>query len=275
MSFKNTSLFSIIIPTYNSGATLSVALDSIVNQTFKNWEVLIMDGLSTDYTIEIAEKYQKQNTSIKICSEKDNGIYDAMNKGIVLAQGEWLYFMGSDDILYENTTLEHFLNNKEIKNIDVVYGNVYSTRFNGLYDGEFNYSKLITKNICHQAIFFKKRVFNKIGNFNLKYQSHADWHHNIRWFFSSRTTKIYLNQIIANYADGGFSSLNNDEVFVKEKSFLLLKKGIGKLSGPELLGCCNNSIRFAKQERNYFKLLVSYSFLFGFKVLKKLKVMSS
>ncbi len=275
MTFKKAPLFSIIIPAYNSGTTLSVALDSIANQTFENWEVLIIDGFSTDHTIGIAEKYQKRFSNIKIFSEKDKGIYDAMNKGIDLARGDWLYFMGSDDFLYENTTLEQFLNHKEIKNNDVVYGNVYSTRFNGVYDGEFIYSKLITKNICHQSIFFRKSVFKKIGNFNLKYESHADWHHNIRWFFSSKVLKLYVNQIITNYADGGFSSLKNDEVFGRDKHFLLMTKGIAKLSDSELMSCCNNSINFAKQEKNYFKLFVANSFKLGFRFIKKLNNISS
>lgn len=267
-------LFSIIIPTFNAESTLALALDSIVIQTYRNWEVLIMDGLSTDNTIEIAEKYQKQFLNIKIFSEKDKGIYDAMNKGIDLAKGDWLYFMGSDDCLYETTTLAKIAKQNEIKSFDVIYGNVYSTRFNGFYDGEFSYSKLITKNICHQSIFFRKSVFIKVGDFNLKYKSHADWNNNIRWFFSSKIQKLYVNQIIATYADGGFSSLNNDAVFVRDKHFLLLKKGIGKLSDSQIMSSCNNSIKFAKQERNYYKLIVSYSFKFGFKFLKKLNNIS-
>lgn len=263
-------LFSIIIPTFNAEGTLAVALDSIVNQTYRNWEVLIVDGLSADHTIKIAEKYQKQFPKIQIYSEKDNGIYDAMNKGIDLSKGEWLYFMGSDDCLYETTTLEKIAKQKEIKSFDVIYGSVYTTRFNGIYDGVFSYTKLMNQNICHQAIFFRNSVFKKVGKFNLKYKSHADWHHNIRWFFSSKIQKLYVNQIMATYADGGFSSLNNDEVFVRDKHFLLLIKGIGKLSDSQIMSSCNNSIKFAKQERNYYKLIVSYSFKFGFKFLNKL-----
>ena len=207
-------LISIIIPTYNSVATLSVALDSIVNQTFKNWEVFIMDGASVDTTLEIATKYQEKFPhKIYMHSEKDSGIYDAMNKGIDLVNGEWLYFMGSDDSLYETTTLEKILKFLKPNNYDVIYGNVTSPRFGGVYDDEFTHSKLINKNICHQAIFLNKVVFKKIGNFNLKYKSHADWDHNIRWFFSTKISKKHANLIIANYADGGYSSLNEDLEF--------------------------------------------------------------
>ena len=265
-------ILTIIIPTYNSGNTLEVALKSIINQTIKDIEVLIIDGLSTDDTLKIAERYKLEFPGIKVISEKDQGIYDAMNKGIVIAKGTWLYFMGSDDSLYDSTTIEQFLNKEELKNNEVVYGNVYSTRFNGCYDGLFTYSKLKNQNICHQAIFFRKSIFSKIGRFNLKYKGHADWDHNIRWFFSSSLSNTYVNQIIANYADGGFSSVNGDEVFIRDKNFLLLSKGIGKLPVPELLDCCNQAIIFAKQERNIFRLVVVYFLRLGLKVFQKISL---
>lgn len=258
-------LLSIIIPTFNSESTLSIALDSIVGQTFKNWEVVIIDGVSTDATLTIAEKYKRQFSSIKLLSEKDKGIYDAMNKGISLAKGEWLYFMGSDDSLFQSTTLEQFADLKELKNNEIVYGNVYSTHFNGSYDGLFTYSKFINKNICHQAIFFRKSVFKKTGKYNLKYKAYADWNHNINWFFSSKISKVHIDQVIANFAYGGFSSVFDDTAFKTDKNFLLLSKGIGKLSVSELLSCCNNSIYYAKQERNFFNLFIAYFFKFGLK----------
>lgn len=261
-------ILTIIIPTYNSGATLEVALKSIVEQTVQDIEILILDGLSVDNTLEITERYKLKFPNINVISEKDNGIYDAMNKGILLAKGTWLYFMGSDDSLYESTTIEQFLNNEKLKDNDIVYGNVYSTRFNGSYDGLFTYSKLMNQNICHQAIFFRKSIFTIIGKFNLKYKAHADWDHNIRWFFSSKISNVYLNQIIGNYADGGYSSRHIDKVFKRDKNFLLLSKGIGKLSVSELLGCCSHSINYAKQDRNYFKLLVTYLLRFGLKLKK-------
>ncbi len=223
-------LISIIIPTFNSGETLDLALGSICNQTFKNVEVLIMDGLSTDNTLKIAENYRDKIASLFIFSEKDFGIYDAMNKGIEKAKGDWLYFLGSDDTLYENTTLEKIASVIALAEVDLIYGNVYSTRFNGIYDGEFNCSKLASKNICHQAIFFNKTIFKKIGKFNLKYKSHADWDHNIRCFYSSKIKKKFIDNIVANYADDGFSSLNFDVIFNKIRPYKCLYLGYNKLN---------------------------------------------
>lgn len=259
---------SIIIPTFNSAKTLAVCLDSILKQSFTDFEVLIMDGLSTDNTLEIVKSYH--DVRLIISSEKDNGIYDAMNIGITKAKGTWLYFMGSDDSLYESNTIEQFFNNALLKNNEIVYGNVYSTRFNGIYDGLFSYSKLMNQNICHQAIFFRKSVFATIGTFNTKYKAHADWEHNIRWFFSSKISKVYVNLIIANYADGGFSSTHNDDVFTRDKNFLLLLKGIGKLSVSELLSCCNCTINLEQQERDYIRLQVAYFLRLVLKIYRKI-----
>lgn len=99
---------SIIIPTYNSASVLPRALDSIICQTFTNWEVLIMDGISTDDTLKMAQSYN--DSRIRIYSEPDNGIYDAMNKGINKANGEWLYFLGSDDCLFSKDVLSNIFN---------------------------------------------------------------------------------------------------------------------------------------------------------------------
>ncbi len=213
-------MFSIIIPTYNSAKTLKYCLDSIECQTFPNFEILIMDGDSSDSTLEIANQYHDER--IRIYSEIDKGIYDAMNKGIRVAKGEWLYFLGSDDKFINNAVLEKIANFLKSNSYDVVYGNITSTRFNGVYGGKFDVHRILNQNICHQAIFFNKKVFQKIGVFNLKFKIHADWDHNLKWFLSNKVNKSYIDLVIAEYADGGFSS-NYDEVFRKEKLLVYLK----------------------------------------------------
>ena len=228
-------LISIIIPTYNSAKTISIALDSICYQTFKNWEILVIDSLSTDATIAIVNKYRSQFSQIKIYSERDDGIYEAMNKGIELAQGDWIYFMGSDDNLYKNNSLENIVKIDDLDSYDVIYGNVYSSRFYGVFDGKFTFFKLLSYNMCHQAIFLKKSVFKEIGKFNLKYRSHADWDHNIKWFFNSKIKKLYIDSIIANYADGGFSSENYDLKFENARLWIIWYMGLGKIPVKELL----------------------------------------
>src|SRR5450830_737191 len=98
--------FSIIIATYNAEENLGKTLDSILSQTSKDYEVLVMDGVSTDGTQKLVSSYEKKFAGgLKIVSETDTGIYDAMNKGIGMAKGEWLYFMGSGDRLFDSNVL--------------------------------------------------------------------------------------------------------------------------------------------------------------------------
>ncbi|MDU8885471.1 glycosyltransferase [Yeosuana sp. MJ-SS3] len=232
-----TPFFSIIIPTYNAGSTLDMALASVVNQTYRNIEILIIDGISTDSTLDIARRYQKEFPNMIITSERDKGVYDAMNKGIKLASGEWIYFMGSDDALYDNCILKKISETYNVNSLDVIYGNITSPRFGGIYDGEFTPRKIILKNICHQAIFLNKKVFDEIGNFNLKYKYHADWDHNIRWFFTDKISHKYVDLVIANYADGGLSSQNEDLVFKKyrKQNYPLVSICIPTFNGAEFI----------------------------------------
>ena len=124
---------SIIIPTYNSASVLPKSLDSIVGQTFIDWEVLIMDGVSTDDTLKVAKSYN--DSRIRIYSEPDKGIYDAMNKGIKKAAGNWLYFIGCDDWLLASNTLESIFS-MDINKYDIIYGDVEAEHLVPEHSGE-------------------------------------------------------------------------------------------------------------------------------------------
>lgn len=212
----NKITFSIIIPTYNAGRTLSNALDSVFKQKNENFEVIIIDGKSNDNTLLIAESYRNRIICLSICSEPDNGIYHAMNKGIKRAQGEWIYFLGADDAFTDPFVLDKISKCLD-SGIDVFYGNVWSNRFGGRYGGQFNVEKIYHKNICHQSIFFHKGIFEKTGVFDLKYAGEADWDHNMKWMLNRKIKKKYLEIDIAHYADGGFSSIHGDHVFQHDK----------------------------------------------------------
>lgn len=222
MSETNRPLLTIIIPTFNSDRILIQALESILVQTFDDYEVLIIDGKSTDQTLEIIKRFTEKDKRIRWLSEPDKGIYDAMNKGIQIAKGEWLYFLGSDDVLYDRLVLNDI--SKELKrNVDIVYGNVLFKRSQKIYDGIFNAIKLMEKNICHQALIFNKRVFVKQGLYDLKYKLLADYDHNIRWFNDNSIKRKYVNRVIAIYDEGGTSFSVNDEDFIKDKPLLYAK----------------------------------------------------
>lgn len=238
--------FTIIIPTFNVESTIEISLKSILKQSFIDFEIVVIDGLSEDDTLIILESYSSKYSNIRVISERDNGIYDAMNKGIDLAKGEWLYFMGADDSFYKENVLQKIYENTFNKKNDVIYGNVFSNALGGIYDGKFSYSKITKINICHQALFFNKRVFKVIGNFDLRYKVLADWDHNLKWFFSSKIENIYIDLIIANYGEGGFSSKNEDILFNRDKPKKIFLLGLGKLDSKEFIRICDNGILYAR-----------------------------
>lgn len=214
---------SIIIPTYNSERTLGNTIESILLQSFEDFEVLIMDNISVDGTLTIAHGFNDKR--IQVYSEKDRGIYDAMNKGIERSNGEWLYFLGSDDFLFSNDVLKNI--SAVVFDSDVIYGNVHSSRFYGIYDGEFDENKIQNRNICHQAIFFNKAVFKKTGKFDTYFKALSDWDHNFKWFFNETIKRKYVNIVVAEYADGGFSSTMIDKsfLFLKDWKLMIMKRG--------------------------------------------------
>ncbi len=251
------NLISIIIPTYNSGKTIKACLESIRAQSFRDFEVLIIDAVSTDDTLAIVTTF-KDSIPLRITSEKDKGIYDAMNKGIAFSNGKWLYFLGSDDVFFANDTLQKVSEVMKSTDAAIIYGNVMSDRFNGIYAGEFNKTKIYNQNICHQSIFFRKEIFEITGEFDLQYKAHADYDHNFKWFLSGKIRHNFMDIIVANYADGGFSSVNGDPKFAAMKRWkysIHTSRAINKITKLKIL---RDELRRAlKQKRtaDFFTIL--------------------
>jgi glycosyltransferase involved in cell wall biosynthesis len=201
---------SVIIPTYNSQATLDKCLMSLVAQTYQDFEICVIDGCSTDGTVETAIHYRNQFKNIRIVSQADSGVYNAMNYGVDFASGKWLYFMGSDDEIYDENVFFDIFNSSSIDKYEFIYGDVLVSgdtnwaKSGQLYDGYFDLEKILTKNICHQSIFYRKSLFERWGRYSTKYPICADWDINIRFF--SRTNPLYVDRTIANFYSGGLSS---------------------------------------------------------------------
>jgi len=216
---------SIVIPTFNSAETLAKTLESVVGQTFSDIEVLVMDGLSVDNTVEIAQRFQDKR--IRIFSERDGGVYDAMNKGISISVGKWIYFLGSDDILFSKRTLDNVARALRSTTAEFVYGNVRMdgdspwAKNDSIYDGTFTREKLFRKNICHQAIFYSKELFNRLGSYNPEYTVRADWDFNHRCFANCRVE--YIDETIAIFKAGGRSSRSIPDKYFLEDSVINLK----------------------------------------------------
>lgn len=176
--FSDNPKVSIITPSYNQGEFIKETIESVLNQTYKNIEYIVMDGGSTDDTVEILKSYGNR---IKWISEKDKGQADAVNKGLEAATGEIIGWLNSDDTYYPDTiktVVEYFLSNQET---DMIYGEGdYIDRYSeviGKYDTKiFDYSLLANECfICQPAAFFTKSIVDSVGRLNADLQLCMDY----------------------------------------------------------------------------------------------------
>ena len=192
--------FSIITVCFNAEKTIERTINSICSQNYKNYEYLIVDGKSTDNTVSIVEKYAEQNNNIKVISEKDRGIYDAMNNGIILSRVELILFINADDWLEDNilNTLSQFMESNN--DIDCMYGNI-----NRILDDKRIIHSVPSNNIkhdmikgmpmFHQGMVVKKDVYKSLGMFDLKFKIAGEWDFVCRLIKSNYKLK-YIDEVI-------------------------------------------------------------------------------
>jgi glycosyltransferase involved in cell wall biosynthesis len=199
-------LFSIITPTYNCGTKIVRTINSVLSQDSDLYEYIVVDGDSSDGTRSEVERFGDR---IRFVSEPDRGVYDAMNKGIEMARGKYIYFLGAGDTLRANVlgNLARVIPDTELA---FVYGNVYWVDEAFIYGGEFDKLRLETFNICHQAIFYERSIFDEIGRFELDYKILADYVFNIKCFGNDKIQKTYLDYVVANFEGGGLSAQQKD-----------------------------------------------------------------
>lgn len=257
--------FTVIIPTFNAAGTITAALESVLMQSFTGFEVWVIDGGSSDGTVNVLTAYAGKDKRVQWLSETDNGIYDAMNKGIGKACGEWVYFLGSDDTLHDKQVFETIVKTAEANpQAEMIYGNVLLSApigFNHdslVFAGEFHSNRLLTANICHQAIFYRRDLLKKFGGFNTKYRLLADWDFNLRCF--NRISPVYIENIVANFTAGATSAQNRDEPFFDDMLPNLVFRYPYHMSHPS----------FKKRKRGLTTLL--FTELFSLHLLKAAKV---
>lgn len=281
-------LISIIIPVFNAGKTLQSTIESILGQSYKNIELIIVDGESVDNTKDIIAQYKK-NIDIFIC-EKDNGIYDAMNKGIIVANGDWLLFLGGDDVLFNSEILTSIFIDSNFEEIDFLYGDVLFKSNSLKYGGEKDFPTLLDSNICHQSIFYNKKIFAIIGQYNLRYQVLADFDMNIRVFKNESIQKKYIPEIITLFNDKGTSNSVLDKYFYSDMLSLFQKEKDFNFRSPYLQRyyfycginnlCSNNIMQASKQiplswiigRRKLFYFLFTFKFLLRILVRDRIKI---
>lgn len=211
---------SIVIPVFNAKNTIRNCLDSIDSDVKSLCEIIVVDGFSTDGTKTIVVEFIKNGIIDKFVSEKDSGIYDAVNKGCALASGDWLYVLGSDDALIADQFVSA-VNELQIQSF-IYYANV-KHKFSGkIYWGRFNKAKCVFYNISHQAIFYPIN-YVRTTSYKLKYKICSDYDYLFRAMGAGFDLK-YLNKTICIYNDReGVSSKNEDIVFLADKAVIIRK----------------------------------------------------
>lgn len=200
-------LISLITVVYNGEALIADTLQSAVSQTYRNIELVIIDGGSTDKTVSVARQFTDHIGTL--ISEKDKGIYDAMNKGIRAAKGEWVYFLNAGDSFYDANVLTDLFS-KDWNEVSLVYGKVQTinepTGINYINGQPVSIKDFYYKYpICHQATFTRRAVFDIIGEYNNTYKIAADSEWFVRFFQLENLRSCFVDRIIAYYDIQGAS----------------------------------------------------------------------
>tara|TARA_B100001093_G_C26693675_1_gene955939 strand:+ start:141 stop:911 length:771 start_codon:yes stop_codon:yes gene_type:complete len=205
-------MISIVVVSLNTAKKFHKTIQSILNQTTKNYELIIVDGRSIDETKKYIYKFKKKID--KVIIERDKGIYDAMNKGIRKASKEWIYFLNSGDIFFDNNTLKRIIIKlKKKKLIHAVVGNSYVKKGNFKYKSfrkEISHNS-VSSSFSHQATFVKTKLMKK-ELFDLKYKYAADFHFFLKIY--KKNYKInYIDNVISINLSDGISDTNKIKVF--------------------------------------------------------------
>jgi glycosyltransferase involved in cell wall biosynthesis len=201
---------SLITVSYNSELTIRDTLESVKNQSNRDLEYIVIDGGSTDGTIEILKDYS--DIIDKIVSEPDKGIYDAMNKGIEIATGDIVGILNSDDTFYSNTVINEVISFHKKNKIQASIGNISQYTKSGKLIRLYCSNSWVVKDLkfgfmpAHPSIFFEKELFNIFGNYSLDYKIAADYELIVRFFLKQKIIWKYSNIHTTKMLIGGASS---------------------------------------------------------------------
>jgi glycosyltransferase involved in cell wall biosynthesis len=196
---------SVITVCKNMARELEQTINSLKIQSFTDFEYIVVDGKSTDNTIEVIKKNQKFIGKYLI--ESDTGIYNAMNKGINMANGEYVYFLNAGDTLVNESVLKNV--SLKLADYDLVYGDINIVEGDLVYRNSFEHvtNWFLTKNsICHQSLFSKRELFLKWGGFDDSFQIAGDYEWLLRMWYKVKVSRLYLPIVVANFNMGGKSS---------------------------------------------------------------------
>lgn len=213
---------TIITINYNNLEGLKRTVESVVNQTWQEFEYIIIDGGSTDGSAEYIES-QSSHFDYWV-SEPDKGIYNAMNKGIAKATGEYLLFLNSGDHLNDSIVLEK--NHIHIKDKDLVYFNIKEIRNKSVFikkcPQEITFAYMVKDSIPHQSTFIRKSLFERMGLYDENLEIVSDWKFFIIALSKYKATYLYVDDDFSTFYMGGISSHNDSyQKMLKEKEFVI------------------------------------------------------
>ncbi|WP_299106654.1 glycosyltransferase family 2 protein [uncultured Winogradskyella sp.] len=216
---------SIITATYNSASTIKTCMDSVLNQTYRDIEYIIVDGGSKDETLSYIEEKAAEHPEIVFNSEPDKGIYDALNKGIMKATGDVVGFVHSDDFLAETFIIEDIVNAFKSENVDGVYGNLHYIALENTDKVIRNWvsepfrSKLLKQGWmpAHPTLYLKKELYDKHGGFDLSYKIAADYDFILRIFKQDDLKFYFLPKTVVKMRVGGASNRSLKNIMQKTK----------------------------------------------------------
>ncbi len=224
---ENQPLISIITVVYNSKKTIEQTIRSVLNQSYSKIEYIIIDGESNDGTMQIVSKYKDKIAHV--ISEKDKGIYDAMNKGILMAKGDVIGILNSDDY-YEIDTVENIASIYKPGLVNY-YGdlrNLLESNKSFIISASDNLNKLKRGMVVnHPTLFVNKEVYKKFGQFSLKYKIAADWDFTLRCYLNG-VKFIKVPKVLSNFRVGGVSS-GISRLYLEELSTIRKSNGLYKV----------------------------------------------
>lgn len=219
-------MFSIITPSFNSEKTIGRTIESILNQTMLDYEYIIVDGASTDKTVEIIRSYEEKfDGRLKLISEPDKGIYDAMNKGIDLAEGRIIGIVNSDDY-YENNCLQ-LISKSFVSSCpyQVLYGMTRIVDFNNNelsieFKNHINLLKGMM--IPHPSCFITRALYKDIGKYNTNFKSASDYDFLLSIAKHKNVKFCPIYNVLSNFALGGISQ---SYIAAQESNYIRYKHG--------------------------------------------------
>ena len=215
-------LISVITINYNNSEGLRETVESVIGQTYRDVEYIVVDGGSTDESVDVIRAHAA-GISCWI-SEKDNGVYDAMNKGIARATGEYLVFLNSGDYFYSNKSLETF--GAAQQGADIVYGNLQvignPDKWVKTYPAKLSFRYFLNDTLPHPSSFIKRELFTKCGLYDTGFRIAADWAFFIKAICKYGASYKHIDEVVSSFKyDGVSSKAENHGIIAAEKEAYL------------------------------------------------------